>query len=152
MRRLHVIPPLIVFALFAASLDAQSNQIVDQLLDQKVAAFGDAAYLILSAAGTVPQDATPAQASAAVDSAKLLPGSHREDQPITLGEVCYLIMETQSLKGGLLYTLFPGPRYAAREFASLRLIRGSTHPTRTVTGEEVIRMLGDAMNLKGGQS
>ena len=32
MRRLHVIPVLIVFVLFAASLHAQSNQIVDRLL------------------------------------------------------------------------------------------------------------------------
>ncbi len=53
MRRLHVILVPIVFVLFAASLHAQSNQIVDRLLDQKVASFGDAAYMILSAAGTI---------------------------------------------------------------------------------------------------
>jgi len=152
MRRLHVIPTLIVFVLFAASLNAQSNQVVDRLLDQKVASFGDAAYMILSAAGTVPQDASPADAVAAVASAKLLAGSHSETQPITLGELCYLIMETQKMKGGLLYMIFPGPRYAAREFAYLRLVRGNAHPGRTVTGEEVIRILGDALDLKGGQS
>ncbi len=152
MRRLHVIPSLVVFVLFVASIDAQSNQIEDRLLDQKVAAFGDAAYMILSAAGTIPQDATPADAVAAVESGRLLAGRHAEAQPITLGEVCYLIMETQKLKGGLFYTLFPGPRYAAREFSFLHLIHGLTHPGRTVTGEEVVRMVGDAMELKGGQS
>ena len=152
MRRLHVIPTLLVFVLFVASIDAQSNQIEDRLLDQKAATFGDAAYMILAAAGTIPQDASPADAVAAVQSGKLLRGSHTETQPITLGEVCYLIMETQKMNGGLFYMLFPGPRYAAREFAYLRLIRGNTHPARTVAGEEVIRMLGDAMALKGGQS
>lgn len=152
MRRLHVILVPIVFVLFAASLHAQSNQIVDRLLDQKVASFGDAAYMILSAAGTIAPDATPADAVAAVESAKLLSGHHTEAQPITLGEVCYLIMKTENIKGGLFYTLFPGPRYATRELVYLRLVRGVTHPGRTVSGEEVIRMLGDAMDLKGGQS
>jgi hypothetical protein len=152
MSRWHVIPFLIAFVLFVAPLDAQSNQVVDRLLDQKAATFADAAYLILSAAGIVSQDATSAEVISAVESGKMLAGHHTESQPITLGEVCYLIMKTQKMKGGLFYAIFPGPRYAAREFAYLHIIRGNTHPTRTVTGEEVIRMLGDAMERNGGQS
>ena len=152
MRRWSVLLALLALTLFSVVANAQSNQVVDRLLDASVAPFGDAAYMILNAAGIVPEQATGADVVAAVDSGSLLPGKHTEAQPITLGEVCALIMRTQKMKGGLLYMVFPGPRYAAREFAYLHLIKGLTHPGRTVSGEEVIRMLEGALELKGGQS
>jgi hypothetical protein len=152
MRRWLVICSVFVAAFSGAAAYAQSNQAVDRLLDEKVAVFGDAAYLILNAAGVVPETATGADAVAAVNAAGYLRGSRTETQPITLGEVCFLIMKTQKMKGGVLYLLFPGPRYAAREFASLHLVKGVTHPGRTVTGEEVMRLLESAMENVGGQS
>jgi hypothetical protein len=81
----------------------------------------------------------------------LLPGSHDPGAPITLGELACLIMKTQGMGGGILYTLFPGPRYAARELAYLRLVRGNTHPSRTVTGEEVMRILAAVLERTGGK-
>jgi hypothetical protein len=152
MRRWLVISSLFVLALSGAGAYAQSNQVVDRLLDEKVATFGDAAYMILNAAGLIPETSTGADAASAVNAAGYLHGSRSETQPITLGEVCYLIMKTQKMRGGVLYSLFPGPRYAAREFTSLHLVKGISHPGRTVTGEEVMRMLESAMESVGGRS
>ncbi len=151
MRKRAVVPlALLCLALGGATAAAQSNEIVDRLLDEKQAAFGDAAYLVLTAGGLIPEEATGADAAAAVADRKLLPGRDPA-APITLGEICFLIMQTQGMGGGLLYTLFPGPRYAARELASLHLVRGSTHPSRDVSGEEVIRLLRTALERKGGE-
>jgi hypothetical protein len=135
----------------AAAVGAQSNQAVDRLLDEKQAAFGDAAYLVLAAAGLVPETASAAEAAAAVSEHRLLLPARPADAPVTLGEVSFLIMRTQGMGGGLLYSLFPGPRYAARELAFLRLVRGSTHPSRLVSGEEVVRLLEGAMEEKGAR-
>ncbi len=132
----------------AASLAAQSNQTVDRLLDEKPATFGDAAYVILSAVGFVPDNATGEDATTAVAEKKLLSKTPLPTEPATLGQVCYLIMETQRIKGGLFYTLFPGPRYATRELASLGLLKGYTHPNRVVSGEEVMWILGAVLDWK----
>jgi hypothetical protein len=142
--------PLLLILLIssAATLHAQSNQAVDRLLDEKPASFGDAAYVILSAVGFVNENATGDEATAAVTERKLLPKTPAATDPVTLGQVCFLIMETQGLKGGLLYRLFPGPRYATRELAAQGLLKGYTHPGRVVTGEEVMWILGAVLNAK----
>ena len=132
----------------ATSVVAQSNQAIDRLLEEKPATVGDAAYVILSAVGLVPEDATGEEATAVIADKKLLPKTPAPSEPVTLGEVSYLIMETQGIKGGLFYTLFPGPRYATRELASLGLLKGYTHPNRTVSGEEVMWILGAVLDWK----
>ena len=132
----------------AASLSAQSNQTIDRLIDERPATFGDAAYLILSAAGFVPEESTGEEATAAVAEKKLLTKTPSPTEPVTLGQVCFLIMQTQRIKGGLLYSLFSGPRYATRELASLGLLKGYTHPNRVVSGEEVMWILGAVLNMK----
>ena len=98
--------------------------------------------------GFVPESATAEDATAAVAEKKLLSKTPSPAEPATLGEVCYLIMETQGIKGGLFYTLFPGPRYATRELASLGLLKGYTHPNRVVSGEEVMWILGAVLDWK----
>ncbi len=145
--RLFFLPVVLLLA-GAANLYAQSNQTVDRLLDEKEATFGDAAYVILAAVGFVPETATGEDATAAVADRKLLKKTPSPNDPVTLGQVCFLIMETQGLKGGLFYALFPGPRYATRELASRGLLKGYTHPNRVVTGEEVMWILGAVLDLK----
>ena len=144
--RFHII--VVLWLSSTASLLAQSNQTIDRLLEEKPATFGDAAYVILSAAGFVAESATGEEAAAAVAEKKLLPKTPSPTEPATLGQVCYLIMETQGIKGGLFYTLFPGPRYATRELASLGLLKGYTHPSRVVSGEEVMWILGAVLDWK----
>ncbi len=134
----------------AVSTAAQSNTAVDRLLDQEKATVADAAYLILAASNIVTEADRPDAVMAALSERKLLPNARSASDPISLGEVSYLIMQTLGIKGGLLYSIFPGPRYAARELASLRLVPGNAHPSRTVSGREVMHILGGALELKGG--
>jgi len=133
----------------SATLPAQSNDTIDRLQGEKQALFGDAAALILSAAGLVPDDATPEEAAAAVSEQKLLGKPPLPDQPVTLGQVCLLIMQTQGVSGGLFYRLFPSPRYAARELAAQGLIKGNTHPSRVISGEEVMWLLAAVLDRLG---
>jgi hypothetical protein len=133
----------------SATLQAQANDTIDRLLDAKQALFGDAAAVILSAAGLVPEDATPSDAAAAVATLKLLGKTPLPDQPVTLGQVCLLVMRTQGVSGGLFYRLFPSPRYAARELAAQGLLKGNTHPSRVISGEEVMWILSAVLSWRG---
>jgi len=62
-------------------------------------------------------------------------------EALTLGEYCFLLMQAYELKGGLMYRIAPGARYAARELAYRKLIRGKAYPNRTLSGEEALAIL-----------
>ena len=44
-------------------------------------------------------------------------------------------------KGGLMYRLVPGPRYAVRELAYQGLVHGKVHSGRFPSGQEVVQLL-----------
>jgi hypothetical protein len=139
-----------VFAILCSvTLHGQANDTIDRLPAETQALFGDAAAVILSAAGLVPEDATPGEAAAAVAAQKLLGTPLLPEAPVNLGQVCLLIMRTQGISGGLFYSLFPSPRYAARELATQGLIKGNTHPSRVISGEEVMWVLAAVLNWRG---
>ncbi|MEW5816393.1 MAG: hypothetical protein AB1798_13475 [Spirochaetota bacterium] len=106
-------------------LFAQSDTVIDALLAQKKASFGKSVYLILAASGLIPEDASEDQAISLIRDKgwKILKKSKAE--PINLGEFSYLTMKAFEMKGGLMYTVFPGPRYASRELSYLGVISGS---------------------------
>lgn len=134
--------PLVLLAVAAAlPLGAQSNQVLDTLLEREALQYGEAAYLVLVAVDRLPEEASPNEAAAA------LPGQfgaipvRAAGEPIPLGEYAYLLMQAFEIKGGLMYRLAPGPRYAARELAHLKVIRGKAHPDRRVPGAEAVQIL-----------
>jgi hypothetical protein len=61
-------------------------------------------------------------------------------------------MQAFEIKGGVMYRIFPGPRYAGRELSYLGLIRGNGSPTRTFDGDEAIGILGRLLEWKEGPS
>jgi hypothetical protein len=66
-----------------------------------------------------------------------------------LGEYAYILMKAFHMQGGIMYSIFPGPRYASRELAFLEMIPGSASSGRTLSGEEVIRILGNVLGSRG---
>ncbi|MDR1143369.1 MAG: hypothetical protein LBK77_04005 [Spirochaetaceae bacterium] len=69
------------------------------------------------------------------------------DDPVNMGELSFLLMRAFNIKGGLMYTLLPGPRYAFRTMVSRSLIQGSADPAMTVSGERFLQILGNVLNL-----
>jgi len=138
--------------LWAAPLWAQSNAVMDSLLSQKQASFGDAVYMVMSAVKLVPDSASPDDAIKSLKGAawgiKILGAG----SPITLGEYAFLLMRAFKMHGGIMYGLFPGPRYAARELAYDRLIYGDASPYRTLSGREVVELLGSVMRYEESRS
>jgi hypothetical protein len=144
-----------LFALLAVSVlpaAAQSNQVLDRLLEQPRAPFGAAACLVLSASGLIASESTEQQALEFLGRKNWRLRARDPQEPIRLGEYCYLIMKSFDLNGGFMYRMIPGPRYAARELAYLGFVRGKAHSARYPTGQEAVQILSSVLDREGGGS
>lgn len=144
---------LLAFILLGAVLhvSAQSNEVLDALLEEDTTSFGQAAYLVLTASARIPDDKSPAEAAAEMAGQGWKVPTRAAEEPLTLGEYSFLLMQAFELKGGIMYRIIPGPRYAGRELAYLKFIKGNTSPYRTFSGEEAIGILGRLMEWKEEQ-
>jgi hypothetical protein len=139
---------LLIMMVAAMSGLAQSNQAMDRILEEERLSCGAASYLVLTASGGIGEDASFADAAGTLAGQSWWKSSKEPDDPLTLGEFSLMVMQTVGMSGGLMYSLIPGPRYAARELAFKRLIEGSTSPYRSLSGEEAVRMLGRVLEAQ----
>jgi hypothetical protein len=78
-----------------------------------------------------------------------LPKTASPDDPINMGSLSFLLMKAYNLKGGFLYAVFPGPRYAFRAMVSESYIQGDSDPALTVSGENFMLILGRVLSASG---
>jgi len=79
-----------------------------------------------------------------------LPKGTTPDEGITLGKLSLLIVQAFDIRGGLMYIIFPGQRYAFRTMVSRSFIQGAADPAMTVSGERFLQILGRVVNAEGG--
>jgi hypothetical protein len=127
-----------------ACLPAQTAERLDKLLDSAGVSYAEAAMMVLPAAALAGEDVSPEAAFA--EARSLLPKAAEPGGAVRLGELAFLIMGAFDMKGGLFYTLFPGPRYAYRELVHRRLIQGRKDPALAVSGERLLRILGRVLD------
>ncbi len=146
------IPLALIFAMVAATFPAfaQSNAAVDELLAQEKAQIGSSAYMVLNAGGLIGEDATLDDAFATLKAKGWLADARSAEAPILLDEYCLLVMRGLGLKGGVMYSLFPGLRYGYRELVARGIVNASGGPKRAIAGDEALRILRLALDLKGG--
>jgi hypothetical protein len=70
---------------------------------------------------------------------------------ITMREFSFLVMQAFNMKGGMMYTFFPGPRYAYRNMLSRSFIRGAADPSMTMSGERFLQILGRVLSAEGDE-
>jgi hypothetical protein len=138
---------LVVLLLSAALLPAQTAAELERILALPAVSYGDAAWLILGAAGKAPGDNSAAYRSAADNG--WLPQNAGEEDPATLGGLSFLIMRAFGIKGGLMYTLLPGPRYGYRELVYRKVIQGRAYSSMSVSGDRFLRILSRAIEYAG---
>lgn len=129
-------------------LSAQSNTIIDELLEKETADWGNTAYLVLTAAELIDENTEISEVLNSMDLQQWEIEIKQTNELITLGEYSYLLMKAFDVPGGLMYKLIPGPRYAARELSYLNLIDNDKSPYRTLSGEEVLRIMGRLLEWK----
>jgi len=144
-----VLMTVVLAALAAAAAWGQSNDVLDSLLAEKRATLGRAAYLVLTAAGGVEENQTVEQAFAALKAKPWGFSAASPQDPLTLGSYASMVMRAFGMRGGLLYSLFPGKRYAAREFAYRGFVQGNTSPGRALSGRDATHVLGQVLEALG---
>jgi hypothetical protein len=134
----------------AVPLAAQDAGEMDRLLETPAVSGAQAARFVLGAAGLLPGLSGPAAEAAAWRAARERGWAAGEaDRVLRLKEAAFLAAGAFGLKGGLLYTLFPGPRYAYRELLHLRLIQGRSDGNAPVSGERLLQIIGQVLHHTG---
>jgi hypothetical protein len=144
----------LLFCFIAAApvfISAQTAAELDALLESPAVTCGQAAWFTLASA---PSDILTGGAAGALRTARenrWLPREAAADDPVRLGDLSFLIMQAFDLKGGLMYTLLPGKRYAFRTMVSRSFIQGASDPAMTVSGERFLQILGKVLEFFGDQ-
>jgi outer membrane protein OmpA-like peptidoglycan-associated protein len=131
---------------FSAFLAAQTADELGAVLDTRKITYHQAARFILAAANVLPGGADAFTLSQGKGWVSRRAGA---DDPISLGGVSLLIMKAFGLKGSILYSLFPNPRYACRELVYLRIVQGRTDPGGRLDGREFLQILGRVLTHTG---
>jgi hypothetical protein len=136
--------------LAAPNAAAQTAAELERVLSLPAVNYGDAAWIVLGAAGlpALAEDSTGGAYRFAADN-KWLPQKTAAETPVTLEGLSLLIMKAFDMGGGLMYTLFPGPRYAYRELVYRKIIQGRSYSALTVSGERLLRILSRALDYSG---
>ncbi len=128
---------------------AQSNEVVDAILTTDALDYGKAAYLVLVASDNIAEDAGESRSFEMLKELKWVRESVNAADPVTLADYSYFLMKAFGLKGGLMYAIAPGPRYAYRELVKRQVIQGRADPQAAVTGERAVRLLGRVLDQVG---
>lgn len=131
-------------------LSAQSNDVLDRFLGQEKADLATSVWLICLSSRSIGDDASPE------DAMTYLLGSDRggrfvnrdPDSPIEFREYAYIAMAEHKLPGGLFYTIFRGPRLAAKEMLWRRWIPGNPDPGTELTPWDVTTSLSQIITWK----
>ena len=145
--------PFLLFYLlifnFSFAAFAQTAAELETVLQAPAVSCAQAAWLVLSSGNNVSVNIETAFAQAA--SRGWLKKAQPDD-PITLGKLSFLIMKAFDLKGGMMYALLPGPRYAYRSMLSRSFIQGTADPAMTVNGERFLVILGKVLSAQEDES
>jgi hypothetical protein len=136
---------VILFAA-AGALYSQTAEEMDILLETQVLTYGQAVSLSFAAVdilGDLPVE----DAFALAQSRGWVPKDSGSMYPVKFDKAAFLLMQAFQLPGGLLYRLFPGPRYAYRELVYRGVFQGQPDPSLSLTGEEFINILGRLLDL-----
>ena len=63
----------------------------------------------------------------------------------------FLLMKAFDVKGGMMYRIYPCPRYAYRDLRYLAVIQGKNNPDASMTGASMLQILGRVGMVQGGE-
>jgi len=139
---------VVIFVIAVAGVSGQSMQIMDDLLATATADFGDSVYMIAIGSGIADDSVTVSEAVELISKKGWNVSNKTAEEAVNLGELSFVIMQALDMKGGIMYSLIPSPRYAVRELNYLGLIDGEAHPGNPVRGSDVIKILSGAIEIK----
>lgn len=138
------------FLLLPVILSAQTAAELENVLQTQEVTYAQATRFVL-ASGLNTDAANDQNAYEWAVSNKWVPKNTSPDEAITLSRLSFLIMKAFDMKGGLMYSFFPGPRYAYRTMVSRSYIQGTADPSMKVSGENFLLILGRVLSAEGDE-
>lgn len=143
--------PLIATAIIlTAPITAQSSEKLSELISTEKATYGQAAYLAEVYSGEIDESASMEEAVQKLIDKNILKSWTNPSAEISLSELSFICAKTAGIKGGLFYTLFPGPRYSLRELKAKSIIPARRDPSSKVTGREMIATFNSVLPVEDG--
>jgi len=139
-----------LFFLLPICIPAQTAAELDTILQASAVTNAQAAKFVLASVEDAATMSTGNAFQRAVSNG-WLKDSAKPDENITLGKLSYLIMKAFNMKGGMMYSIIPGPRYAYRNMVSRNYIQGASDPSMNVSGQRFLLILGKVTNAEGGE-
>jgi len=124
---------------------------LEAVINADVINYAQAAYFVLASSEDNSEITAQTAFRFALDKG-WLPKKAAADDPAKLGALSFLLMKSFNMRGGFLYAVFPGPRYAYREMVGLNIIQGTADPSMTISGERFLLILGNVLKIAGGES
>jgi hypothetical protein len=139
---------VVIFTAGAVTVRGETAADMERLLDAGEITCGEAAYFTLASTEDDPPQG-PAAAFALAAGRGMFPKNAEQDGPLTMGSLSLLMMKAFNLKGGLMYRLFPGVRYAYREITRQGFLEGRAYPNFKVSGGQFLLVLGTFLSRSG---
>ncbi len=146
MGRCTTITVLVLF-LPVSGLWGQSAEQLDGIQEQPNVNYGSAAYIVAVSSGMIEAEQDGEAALEALSDAGFDAESVDPDENARLDDFAHMRMLAHDLPGGVMYTLFPGPRYAYRELRHEELFTGGGDPGEYFTGTRAMRIVRRVMDL-----
>lgn len=132
---------------------SQSAEKIDEILEIEKATFGQATYLIQTALNS---ESDGLDFNAAFDLFKsnnenLIKDSITASDVISTKTYAFLLMKAFGIKGGMMYRIYPCPRYAYRDLQYLAIIQGKNNPEALITGASMLQIFSRIDTVQGGE-
>jgi len=140
----------VIFIIFPAFLSAQTAAELEAVMETPEVTNAQAAKFVLGSTRTAGSTGTASENDFEQAMANgWFPKGTVSDESITLGKLSFLMMKAFDMRGGMMYAMLPGPRYAFRSMVSRSLIQGAADPSMTVSGERFLLILGKVLSAAG---
>ena len=131
-----------VFALCAAlSAHAQFASSMAGIVSEEKATWGQVSYFSAVAQNLVSQDASEAEAFAAIQRAGIAGSGKTARTAITFAELAHVCARTWNIQDSLMYRIAHSPRYAFKMMQAKGLIPRSADPGALPSGRDVLNIL-----------
>ena len=139
----------VLAAIGAPLLAAQSNEVLDSVLNEAALSYANAAYIVGTASGHLDESVSPEDAVTQLEQQKLGSPGLKPTDPVTLGDYSYMLTRAFGITGTIMYYVLPGPRYATRELVFHGFISGPAMPGMSLSGDRALRILEQILHNKG---
>ena len=145
-----IVSILFAFLIFF-SVNAQSADVITEILESEEATFGQICYLSAVQMGLVEEDASYDEAIQVLYDNKYIPEIADADSVIPAVNLAFIYSQLWPIKGGLMFRLTKrSPRYAFKQLQYDGIIDSETDPSAHVTGAKALSLY-TSCNKKYGQ-